>query len=340
MRPKPLLRRFSDGVLAPAGWAFHVAGRLRADYYADPARRVSLGVPCISVGNLTFGGTGKTPFTVFLVRECLRLGFAPAVLLRGYGRKTHGPLGVRPDSGWEQVGDEALVLAANLPGVPVIVGERRERAAELAPAGTDLFILDDGFQHLRLRRDLDVVLIDASRPEDLAPPPRGRLREPLEGLFRAHLLVLTHGCDRDMTREVALLWAGRPRVGARFGWEERSRPDEVPWESLREVPCVAFSGIANPDTFFDQARERGIRIAQALAFPDHAHPDPARRDSVLSAARAAGVRWVLCTEKDHVKWAREWPAGDLPLRCPRLSVRIEDPGACLVRLLEALRGPV
>lgn len=338
MAAKPLPRKLLDQLLAPAGWAFHATSRLRAEYYADPSRRIRLAAPCVSVGNLTFGGTGKTPFTVFLAREYLALGFRPAVLLRGYGRAKSGARAVGSESTWMNVGDEALVLAANLPDVPVLVGERRERAAALAPPETDLFLLDDAFQHLRVHRDLDIVLLDASRPEDLAPPPAGRLREPLDALSRAHLLVLARGAVSDMPHEVALRWAGRPRVGARFLWEPGSLPDGLPWPKLAGEPAAAFSGVGNPEAFFDQAAGAGLRIVSRTAFPDHAGPTSARRAELLRAVREGGARWVLCTEKDFVKWRDIWAPGDPPLRFPRLRVAVDDPSGCLRRFLLALGG--
>lgn len=340
MGKKTRIRKIIDAGLAPAGWAFHAVSRFRAEYYTQPSRKVRLPAPCVSVGNLTFGGTGKTPFTVFLVRECLSLGFHPAVLLRGYGRKSHGCRPAVPGSTWEEVGDEALVLAAELPGTPILVGERREGAAALAPAGTDLFILDDGFQHLKVHRDLDIVLVDLSRPEDLAVPPRGRLREPLDSLCRAHLLVLTHGEISQMPLPVALRWAGRPRAGARFAWGQTVRPGGETWKDLAGQPCAAFAGIAHPDVFFQQAREQGLELAHQTAFPDHAAPTPERLAQVLGAAGTAGARWALCTQKDFVKWAPAWPTGAPPLRYPELAVRLDDPAGCLRPLLQSLRVPV
>jgi tetraacyldisaccharide 4'-kinase len=338
MSEKRLIRNITDALLAPAGWAVHAAARFRAEYYAAPSRQIRLPAPCISVGNLTWGGTGKTPFTVFLVRECLGLGYRPAVLLRGYGRKSAGPRAVTSQSTWQEVGDEALLLARNLPGVPILVGERREEAAALAPDGTDLFILDDGFQHLRVHRDLDAVLVDASRPDDLAAPPRGRLREPVDAIRRAHLLVLTHGNAGDMSFELALRWAGKPRVGVRFEWEERSLPHGVPWTDLKDRPCAVFSGIGHPEAFFEQARRAGFRVVSETPFPDHAAPTPARLSEVLAAARAGGAEWVLCTEKDMVKWGSLWNPGNPPLHCPRLTVVLDDPAGCLPRLLSSLRA--
>lgn len=332
-----LLRKIADTAMAPAGWALHAAGRFRAEWYADPSRRTRLRAPCLSVGNITFGGTGKTPLTMFLARECMSLGFKPAILLRGYGRKSRGARSVTPESTWESVGDEALVLQANLPGVPILVGERRDEAASLAPGETDLFILDDGFQHLRVHRDLDVVLVDVSRLGDLSPPPRGRLREPLEAIQRAHLMVLTHGGVSELPPSLALHWAGRPRVGASFRWEPTLSPGGIPWRDLGDSPCAAFSGIGNPVPFFRQAREAGLRLASETIFPDHAEPTSARRDAALRAAKSAGASWVLCTEKDHVKWSPVWPKDAPPLRYPRLSVTIDDPGDCLRPLLLSLK---
>ena len=172
-----------------------VAARLEA-YRRGWLRSSRLPAPVISVGNLTFGGTGKTPTVIALVRDLVRRGRHPAVLTRGYGRTIAEPvvlIGPDPKVAVEVAGDEPLELAARLPGVPMVVDPDRVRGGvEALTRGADILVLDDGFQHLRLERDLDLVLVDAGDPWGGGRmPPRGRLREPLSGLARAHAVLLT-----------------------------------------------------------------------------------------------------------------------------------------------------
>ena len=323
--------------LQPLGWAFHGLAGLRAALYeSDRLKRVSLPRPAVSVGNLTFGGTGKTPVTVFLAGLARELGGRPAVLLRGYGRSSAGARVVGPGDTPETVGEEALLLARSLPGVPVAVGERREEAAALVADACDLFLLDDAFQHLRVRRDLNLLLVDASRPDDLCAPPLGRLREPLKAARRADMVIVTRGGAADLP-EVMRPWTeGVPVLGCRFTWS-RFGPSEgrSAWWHFEGRPLVAFAGVGNPEAFFAQARQEGLRVVSALAFPDHAVPTPERLAAVLGAARKSGASAVLTTAKDAVKWAPLW-TGDVPLVWPELEVGLEDPAGALRRRFAAL----
>jgi len=337
--PADRMRLTLDLLFQPLGLLFLGLARIRARLYLSGAlRRRELEAPCISVGNLTFGGTGKTPFTVYLANRALDLGFHPAILTRGYGRKTSGAVRVLPDSAFESVGDEALLTARSLPEVPVLVAARRELAADLAPAGTDLFILDDGFQHLRLRRDRDLVLLDLQRPGDLRPPPMGRLREPLSALRRAHLLVLTRGRLQQFPRRAALFWAGRPRVAVRFLWEDLVHPQcSETWADMAGRPLAAFAGTAHPRAFFEQARGMGLLIRETVAFPDHAEPTEERERRIRDAVQGSDARAVLCTEKDAAKWESRWNH-EIPLVYPKLRAEVEDPSGALERLLLSLRA--
>ncbi len=328
-----------DLLLLPAGSLYMALTRLRALLFlSNLLRRKSLPAPCISVGNLTFGGTGKTPFTIHLAQKAKAMGFSPAVLTRGYGRKGSDPIQVGPGSKPVDVGDEALLMAATLEDIPVIVAARREIGAAMAPAGTDLFLLDDGFQHLRVHREVDIVLVDPTRPEELRTPPLGRLREPLSSLGRADLLALTRGGLGDLPRSVALHWAGRPRIAVRFRWEERIFPaGRETWDTLSGLPLVAFAGIAHPDALFDQARIQGLELRAALPFPDHAEPTESRKAEVRDALKQAGAGAVLCTEKDAVKWGPVWNL-NVPLLYPRLRAEVEDPSGLLENLLLSLKS--
>jgi tetraacyldisaccharide 4'-kinase len=334
--------RFWKAPLQPLGWTYLGLMRLRAWLYASRRlERVPLPRPAVSVGNLTFGGTGKTPVTVFLARLVRELGGRPAVLLRGYGRLTRGARLAGPAETSETVGEEAILLARSLPGVPVAVGERREEAAALVADDSDLLLLDDAFQHLRVRRDLDLLLVDASRPGDLRAPPLGRLREPLKAARRADMVLVTRGGAADLPRALKTWTGGIPVLGCRFPWS-RSEPKETSsaWWHVARSPLVAFAGIGNAEAFFAQAEQEGLRIVSALAFPDHAAPTAERLAAVHRAAREAGAAAVLTTAKDAVKWAPLWP-GDRPLVWPEQEVELEDPEGALrgslARLLEGRR---
>jgi len=182
-----------------------VAAR-RAIFSRGWLRRARLDVPVISVGNLTFGGTGKTPVVIALVRDLVRMGRRPAVLTRGYKRRENHQVvvvGPEPRQRVDEVGDEPLEMARRLPGVPVVVDANRERGGlEALRLGADVVVLDDGFQHLRLERDLDIVVIDAGDPwGGHRLPPLGRLREPVAALARwivstRRCRSLWHVCDR------------------------------------------------------------------------------------------------------------------------------------------------
>lgn len=326
--------------LWPLGALFLGISPIRAFWYRRAGRPIRLGKPTLSVGNLTFGGTGKTPLTIHLAGLLREKGERPAVLLRGYGRTTRGALAVRPDDRPERVGEEALLIARSLPGLAVAVGERREEAAALVSGEATCYVLDDAFQHLRVHRDLDLLLVDASRSADLHAPPVGRLREPLRSARRAQAVIVTRGRADAITAALRAASAGIPRLGATFAWAREPQPAGLfaSWSDLAGVPLVAFAGIGNPGAFFGQVRGEGLHPAVELAFPDHAAPSEGRLREIVEAAKASGARAVLTTAKDAVKWEGRWHGGP-PLVYPRLDVQIEDPEGVLHALLEGfLRG--
>ena len=291
---------------------YAVAVRLRrAAYDRRLLPRAKLPVPVVSVGNLTAGGTGKTPFAAWLVPELARRGFAPGILSRGYGAREGEP------------NDEARVLAELCPGVPHVQDADRARGGRaLVARGVDVVVLDDGFQHRRLARDLDLVLVDATQPWGLpatgpragaaggpravrALLPRGLLREPPSSLARADAIVVTR-CDAVPARELdgldeelAEAAPGVPRVHAGFaarairGEDGRAEPLER-WRG-REVDLA--SAIGNPRAFEALVRASGLRVGEHRAFPDH---------HAYVRADLAGLgerRPLLVTHKDAVKLA-------------------------------------
>jgi len=323
--------------LEPLGRLYLWGSATRLNRRRRQAKRLPL--PVVSVGNLTFGGTGKTPVTLALARFLREAGERPAVLLRGYGRRSKGPLRVLPSSSPEEVGEEALLYLRAIPDLPVVVSERREEGAALLLAlGPTLFLLDDGFQHVETARDLDLLLVDTTGPRDLFPPPAGRLREPLSGASRADALFLSGG--GRLPEALAPFAAHKPAFSVRFRWTEEpslSVPPGLSWKALLGRPVVAFAGVGSPGRFLRDLKEAGLPPLRFLAFPDHAFPTEKRLAALERALGETRAEAVLTTEKDAVKWAPQWPF-EVPLIWPRLEAILDDPGGLFPSLLqEALR---
>lgn len=244
-----------------------------------------LGQPVISVGSLSAGGAGKTPFVIALGELLKARGMRFDVLSRGYRRKTHGVLVVEPDGSAADFGDEPLLIARRL-NVPVIVGERRYEAGRVAEQKfrPQLHLLDDGFQHRSLARDFDVVLLTADDFCDQLLP-SGRLREPFTSLERADAIVLPSG-----------LAAGHRKLSQKPVWRiER----EMLLPTMAVAP-VAFCGIARPEQFFAQVRAAGITPAAQLSFGDHHAYDQSDVQRLLAARSKCHAGGFLTTEKDAV----------------------------------------
>jgi tetraacyldisaccharide 4'-kinase len=276
-------------------------------------RRERLDVPVISVGNLTFGGTGKTPTAVALARELVRMGRRPAVLTRGYKRlddRQAVVVGPDPRQTAAEVGDEPLEMARRLPGVPVIVDADRVRGgAEAQRQGADVVVLDDGFQHLRLERDLDLVLVDAGDPWGGGRmPPLGRLREPLTALARADAVLITK-VPAQWRPVVAEIESVLDRVAPRLQvFVSRMRPSRVHvpgvgWrepEVLSGQRVMAFAALGRPGGFAATLAEAGAEVAATRWFPDHHTLTEQELSELIDRATAASAVLVT-TAKDAVK---------------------------------------
>ncbi len=308
---------------------------LRAKWYASG--RISsraLPRPSISVGNLTFGGTGKTPFTEFLARRFRFEGRCPAILSRGYGRRSRGVVVVSAGEGPlvspEEGGDEPVAMAMSTSGVVIVVGERRAEAARrAADLGADLFILDDGFQHLSVSRDVNLLLLDARDPFGGGRlPPGGRLREPIAALARADAIVFTR-VDRgapaaEALEAIAQLHPSVPRFHARIRpsglRDEAGAPVDA--ETLSDRRCLAVCGVASSPEFAATLADLGLAAEERLEFRDHQRYRERHVARIRNAAERAGASFVVTTEKDAVKLAGRLP---LPLLTVRLSVEVAEP---------------
>lgn len=297
-------------------YAAAVAAR-GAAYRRGILHTVRFGVPVVSVGNLTHGGTGKTPTVIALVRDLIRHGRRPAVLTRGYGRRDTEPVvvvGPDPGVGPERAGDEPLEIALRLPGVPVVVDPDRTRGGrEAKRLGADVLVLDDGFQHLAVARDLDLVLVDAGDPWGGGRlPPLGRLRERPEALARADVVLVTklppggEGLTvlARLRREIHELAPGRPVLGAQLVPARVHRPGSG-WatpEALAGARVVALAAVGRPEGFAELLVKAGAVVVERCWHPDHHVYTAADLEVAFRVADRAGAV-VATTVKDHVKLA-------------------------------------
>jgi tetraacyldisaccharide 4'-kinase len=284
-------------------WLYAGLVRLAVCFYRSPLTRShDLGRPVVSVGNITWGGVGKTPVVAWLVRYFLDKGVRPAVLARGY----------RPEGGAAAGNDETRMLEMFFPGVPVIAGRDRARSARaaLAAGPVDVFILDDAFQQWRVKRDLDVVLIDAARPFGNGfLLPRGPLREPLTSLKRADIVLLTKtgaagdGLEplrRDLRRfnPGALLVETDHRPGGLTRLFD-GRQEEL--SALEGSGVCLLSAIGDPASFERLVRQQGADVRSRFFFPDHHAFTGADIGAVVRACGERARTRVVTTAKDAVK---------------------------------------
>ncbi|PLX82078.1 MAG: tetraacyldisaccharide 4'-kinase [Desulfuromonas sp.] len=290
-------------MLAPLAWIYGLVNRIRVLSFQNGLRSVyRCRASVVSVGNLTVGGTGKTPMVDFLVRFWLEQGKRVAVVSRGYkGEGGHGVQLVSVDSPVEVVGDEPLLLAKRNPEAVVIVARKRRIGVEQAVEHhqADVVILDDGFQHLQVDRDMDIVLLDAARPfGNGLPLPAGNLREFPSALKRADILIHTRSADHDSC--VAGFTGPQFHSSHRLdNVATRLEGGSIPLEELSGKRIVAFAGIANPDKFFQALVGVGIELAARIPFPDHVRYTQNLLDRLFEEAGRAD--YLLTTEKDGVK---------------------------------------
>jgi len=309
-------------LLAPFALLWSAVVRVRSAWWTlrRPAR---VGVPVISVGGLGSGGVGKTPVVAALVERLVALGRTPAVVARGYRRR--GPGGVRtghrsPDAAW--LGDELAMLAQR--GVPVVSAPDRVAGARAAVAeGADVLVLDDGFQHRALHRDLDVVVVDGRHPTEGGPLPMGEGREGLAALARADLVwCMTPGAGPETPAGLARVRAAR----APTGWLRNG--EELPLGALAGQEVVAFAAVARPGRFLEDLVAAGCRVRGWHTARDH---HPWTPEELAALARAAGARPLVCTEKDLARLPPDFEVNAL-----RFEVRVLEGEATLDALLEGV----
>lgn len=319
------------------------ARRARIEHTPGAIRRLRR--PVVSIGNLVVGGSGKTPLAALIARLLAEAGERPAVLSRGYARTapdtgvTIVSDGTRLRADLARAGDEPLLLARSLPGVAVLVCADRFLAGRLAEQhlGATVHVLDDGFQHMQLARDANLLIVDRAEVEHPRLLPAGRLREPLSAARAADALLVT-GADDEQREPIA----ERLGVATTFALHRDVEPAveetvDGPRPLEHGARVLVVSGIARPERFVAETTEGGFDVAGDIAFGDH-HPFlPADIDRIVGRLRAADAPIALTTEKDFVRLLplRPWP---FRLAVRPMSVRVEPAEMFAAWLLERIRG--
>jgi tetraacyldisaccharide 4'-kinase len=332
------VKQAAEMLLLPFGWIYGRAMATREKLYRDgKLESFHPAIPVYCVGNLTLGGTGKTPVVIALTKELCRLGRKPAIISRGYRRDSApGQLVVAGDGigGFSTVsaaGDEPALMARTLPEVPVIVCADRVAACEkVIGMGTcDCVIMDDGFQHLRLQRDADFVLIDSTVDLGrLRVFPAGTLREGLSALRRAAAVIHTR-CEQqqflDRNRQVVeSIGHDIPQFKCEFHMEDGFYPLSgegklLSVADLSQKRVLAFAGIAHPGPFFSALEAQGITLQEKVSLPDHAHYSREQLARLLANCDVA-----ITTEKDAVKLREIVTPETRPIYFARQQAMLDD----------------
>jgi len=332
IRPGPLL---SAALLVP-GLLYGTAVRVRNRLYDRGLLKVRrLPCPTIAFGNLTVGGTGKTPLTSFTAAALREAGYRVGILSRGYRRSGRAALVVSDGRGLladaAQAGDEPYLMARDNPAAAVAVGADRGAAADLlfAVAPTEVVLLDDAFQHRAVHRDVNILVVDGRDPFGNGRIlPFGPLREPVDGVRRADAIVVTRGAGvpppsllRALERQHSDVPVFHAAIAPR-GFAASSG-EAAGIAALRSFSAYAFAGIARPERLEEDLGALGVRLAGVRHFPDH-HPYRARDlDEIAAASRACGAEVLVTTEKDLVRLPA-LPPGSPPLFALSIGVTFPD----------------
>lgn len=313
--PACILERVLFLLMIPCSLIYAAVMRIRYLLYATGLLKTCrLPRPVISIGNLTVGGTGKTPLTAFIATCLIEKGLRVAVLSRGYGGSREGACAVVSDGkemflGPSECGDEPYLLAQSVSGLAVVIGSNRYAAGQMAIecVAPDVFLLDDGFQHIQLHRDLNILLMDCTSPlGNGCVLPAGPLREPGSAAQRADLFIYTR-CRHASPPEHSLI-PETPYccVGYRLSrFVQLNSRDVVTLEELQGQSVLAVTGIARPDSFFRGLAAVGIIPAATMALPDHEPYGEATVDSISQKAKQYAATCVVVTSKDGVKLANK-----------------------------------
>ena len=353
IRPESKILPPKSKILLPLAALFGMGVTLRNTAYGHGWLKTQrLDRPVVSVGNLSVGGTGKTPLVMLIAQLLLREGWNPAILTRGYGRRRQAQTVVMaPDVGRSpdprEVGDEPALLARSLPQVPIIVCADRYRGGRRAERcfNVGVHLLDDGFQHRALARDVDVVALDATQGlSEQALLPAGRLREPPAALGRAHLVMVTRvelGDPRPLERQVRRI---NPQAEIFHATTQLSELVDVhtgrtyPPGAFRGEPVAAFCGIGNPAAFFADLREWGFSVVGEHSFRDHYVYAGAGFKALNALACRSHPAALVTTEKDAMNLQPLDRSAEVPILACVIRTEVLDQGGFEEALLARLRA--
>ena len=319
--------------MMPLGVLYGAITRARKAAYRNGLFTVyRLPAPVVSIGNVTTGGTGKTPLVEWVCRVLAKDGSKVCVLTRGYGRVNPETQVVVSDAsrilvGERQAGDEPFLLAGKLIGVAAVIANADRVAAghwAIRNLGTNAFVLDDAFQHLRIARDVDIVTIDATNPwGDGELLPHGRLREDIDGLSRAHCVVITRAEQVESVEDLRTYiqkYTSAPVFTSRMVTAslQTIHGEPVDQNTLTSTSLAAFCGIGNPASFFTHLECAGAHVLLSHAYADHHVYQQNEIDRLIEKAKAAGATALVTTAKDAVKLS----ALHFELACYKLEIEI------------------
>jgi tetraacyldisaccharide 4'-kinase len=321
---------------------YELGVRLRvAAYETDYLKQKRLDAFVIGIGNVTVGGTGKTPMVEYIARYLKSEDQRVAILTRGYGRKSSGLRVINKQASesksaksYKEYGDEPLMLARALPDVSIVINKDRHEAGRWAETnlGSEVLILDDAYQHLSLARDLNILLIDATDPfGDFEIIPFGRLREPLYAIKRADAIIVTRAdrpFDQGQVNAIIKYFCG-DKVPVMYVYSVITRLSHLETGESYEASefrgwnMAALCGIGNPQAFTDDILQAGMNIVSENFFADHYAYTQKDIDRVISEARASGADAIITTEKDAVR-LEELNLGEFPVYAAHLEIQSED----------------
>ena len=347
-------RRFSP--LRAILWVFSLLYRLivfvrNRLYDRQIFKSVRLSRPVISIGNISAGGTGKTPCVILVAKILQKQGFRPAVISRGYGGASKKPVNIVCDGkaillDSKTAGDEPLLIARSLQNVPVITGPKRDLTGQAAidRLGADVILCDDAFQHRRLHRNIDIVLLDGRRPLGNGHMlPRGELRESPEGLKRAGCFILTRMAEPQTPDErigTIARQSGIPVFSAAHRFIEVIQPavgTRIQPGDIRHKKICAFCGIAKPDSFEKLLVESGMEILAFNPFPDHYAFSKTDLEALMDQFNHLQADYLVTTEKDAMRLV-DYPDFYGRIVVARMAMEIHDAEVFEKFILEHIRG--
>ncbi len=330
-------RRFTPAgtILHAVSFIYRLIISLRNRLYDHKIfQEIKLPCPVISVGNITVGGTGKTPCVIWLARMLQEQGFKPAVLSRGYGGKSSEPVNIISNgkdiiASSVEAGDEPFLIARSLRNIPVITGPKRilTGRAAIDRFGANVLICDDAFQHRQIHRHINLVLLDSEKPFGNGYLlPRGELREPISGLGRADAFILTRASEVQVTNLIINKIPGLQNIPV---FRSSHRPVDIvsgdynrqlPLAELKGKKVCAFAGIARPESFKKAIEAAEGQIVSFVSFPDHHRYDKEELESIYNRFVKTKADFLITTEKDGMR-LQEFP--DLVKNIFMLRIELE-----------------